>query len=276
MPEATLINVNCPAGEPSGIEVTRLGKRIYNDELKLVGEDDDRRRRYEIYGWKPGYEEIDGTDLYAVARGGSRSPRSIRPHRPRRPRDTSASGASRRCSRPAGRRREPGAESGRRARRGAPQGAHAPQRALLPPGRTGDRRRRLRRADRRAARDRGRAPRSAQRRFAHPAGRRGAVEPLPRGRAPRAMLSLGNARSEEELRAWETGSTTTSSASTSPPPNSATRPSRRSTGWRSRSPTRTGSSPAARPAATARSARTSRRTCRRSRRSRRGSRMRRP
>jgi 5'-nucleotidase len=67
MPEATLINVNCPAGEPGGVEVTRLGKRIYNDELKLVGEDSERRRRYEIYGWKPGYEEIDGTDLYAVA-----------------------------------------------------------------------------------------------------------------------------------------------------------------------------------------------------------------
>ncbi|HEY5976246.1 MAG TPA: 5'/3'-nucleotidase SurE [Solirubrobacterales bacterium] len=69
MPEATLINVNCPAGEPRGIEVTRLGKRIYNDELKLVGEEGDKRRRYEIYGWKPGYEEIDGTDLYAVASG---------------------------------------------------------------------------------------------------------------------------------------------------------------------------------------------------------------
>jgi len=68
MPEATLINVNCPAGEPEGIEVTKLGKRIYNDELKLVGEESERRRRYEIYGWKPGYEEIDGTDLHAVAR----------------------------------------------------------------------------------------------------------------------------------------------------------------------------------------------------------------
>jgi 5'-nucleotidase len=71
MPEATLINVNCPAGEPTGIEVTRLGKRIYNDELRLIDEDEDGagRRRYEIYGWKPGYEEIDGTDLYAVAQG---------------------------------------------------------------------------------------------------------------------------------------------------------------------------------------------------------------
>jgi 5'-nucleotidase len=70
MPPATLINVNCPAGEPNGIEVTKLGKRIYNDELKLVGEESDGgRRRYEIYGWKPGYEEIEGTDLYAVAQG---------------------------------------------------------------------------------------------------------------------------------------------------------------------------------------------------------------
>jgi len=68
MPEATLINVNCPAGEPSGVEVAKLGKRIYNDELKLVGEEEGRRR-YEIYGWQPGYEEIEGTDLYAVANG---------------------------------------------------------------------------------------------------------------------------------------------------------------------------------------------------------------
>jgi 5'-nucleotidase len=68
MPEATLINVNCPAGEPSGVEVTRLGKRIYNDELKLVREDGGRRH-YEIYGWQPGYEEIEGTDLSAVAAG---------------------------------------------------------------------------------------------------------------------------------------------------------------------------------------------------------------
>jgi 5'-nucleotidase len=69
MPEATLVNVNCPAGEPRGVEVTKLGKRIYNDELKLVGEEDGGRRRYEIYGWQPGYEEIEGTDLYAVANG---------------------------------------------------------------------------------------------------------------------------------------------------------------------------------------------------------------
>jgi 5'-nucleotidase len=70
MPAATLINVNCPAGEPTGIEVTKLGKRIYNDKLRLVGEESDGgRRRYEIYGWQPGYEEVEGTDLLAVAQG---------------------------------------------------------------------------------------------------------------------------------------------------------------------------------------------------------------
>jgi 5'-nucleotidase len=70
MPEATLININCPAGTPAGIEVTKLGKRIYNDELKLIGEESEGgRRRYEIYGWQPGYEEIEGTDLHAVAQG---------------------------------------------------------------------------------------------------------------------------------------------------------------------------------------------------------------
>jgi 5'-nucleotidase len=69
MPAETLINVNCPAGDPTGIEVTKLGKRIYNDELKLVEEDERGRRHYEIYGWKPGYEEVEGTDLLAVAEG---------------------------------------------------------------------------------------------------------------------------------------------------------------------------------------------------------------
>ncbi len=69
MPPETLINVNCPAGGPTGIEVTKLGKRVYNDELKLVSEDEDGRRHYEIYGWQPGFEQLDGTDLMAVSQG---------------------------------------------------------------------------------------------------------------------------------------------------------------------------------------------------------------
>jgi 5'-nucleotidase len=70
MPEATLINVNFPGVEVTGVEVTKLGKRIYNDELRLLDEaDDNGRKRYEIYGWKPGYEECEGTDLSAIAAG---------------------------------------------------------------------------------------------------------------------------------------------------------------------------------------------------------------
>ncbi len=70
MPEATLVNVNFPGVEATGVEVTVLGKRIYNDELRLLDEPDAAgRRRYEIYGWKPGYEEVEGTDLCAVAEG---------------------------------------------------------------------------------------------------------------------------------------------------------------------------------------------------------------
>jgi 5'-nucleotidase len=65
----TLINVNCPAGEPNGVEVTRLGKRLYDDELKLVDEDPEGRRRYQIYGFEPSFEDEPGTDLVAVARG---------------------------------------------------------------------------------------------------------------------------------------------------------------------------------------------------------------
>src|SRR4051812_4405876 len=66
---STLININCPAGEPTGIEVTRLGKRLYDDELKLVEEGEDSRRRYQIYGFEPSHEDEEGTDLNAVADG---------------------------------------------------------------------------------------------------------------------------------------------------------------------------------------------------------------
>lgn len=70
MDEGTLININCPAGEPSGVEVTHLGKRLYNDELTLVDEDaGDGRRRYQIYGFEPSFEDEEGSDLSAIAAG---------------------------------------------------------------------------------------------------------------------------------------------------------------------------------------------------------------
>ena len=70
MPDGTLINVNCPGGRPEGVEVCRLGKRLYDDELKLVEtEEHSGRRRYRIYGFEPSFEDEEGTDLAAVARG---------------------------------------------------------------------------------------------------------------------------------------------------------------------------------------------------------------
>lgn len=68
LPARTLLNVNVPAGQPTGVEVTSLGKRIYRDELKLDSEEDNRRR-YWIYGAYPGFHDEPGTDLAAVAAG---------------------------------------------------------------------------------------------------------------------------------------------------------------------------------------------------------------
>jgi 5'-nucleotidase len=69
LPPDTLINVNFPPGDPAGVEVTHLGKRLYNDELKLVDEDRESGRiRYQIYGFEPSFEDERGSDLSAIAR----------------------------------------------------------------------------------------------------------------------------------------------------------------------------------------------------------------
>jgi 5'-nucleotidase len=69
LPADTLLNVNCPAGPASGIEVTHLGNRLYNDEMRLVDEDPESgRRRYQIYGFEPSFEDERGSDLSAIAR----------------------------------------------------------------------------------------------------------------------------------------------------------------------------------------------------------------
>jgi 5'-nucleotidase len=68
MPEGTLLNVNCPAGEVAGARSCRLGKRIYRDSLELA-EEEGGRRRYRIYGEAPGYHHEDGTDFAAIADG---------------------------------------------------------------------------------------------------------------------------------------------------------------------------------------------------------------
>jgi 5'-nucleotidase len=66
LPPGTLLNINVPAGEVAGVEVTSLGKRIYRDELKL-DTSEGTRNRYWIYGADPGFQDDPGTDLAAVA-----------------------------------------------------------------------------------------------------------------------------------------------------------------------------------------------------------------
>lgn len=68
LPANTLLNINVPAATPAGVQVTTLGKRIYEDELKLEVEEE-HRRRYWIYGSDPGFHDEPGTDLSAVAAG---------------------------------------------------------------------------------------------------------------------------------------------------------------------------------------------------------------
>ena len=69
LPAGTLLNVNVPAGAAAGVAVTRIGKRIYRDELQLDSEDDGGRRRYWIYGEDPGFRDEEGTDIEAVRAG---------------------------------------------------------------------------------------------------------------------------------------------------------------------------------------------------------------
>jgi 5'-nucleotidase len=68
LPPGTLLNINVPCGEPTQVEVARLGKRVYRDELTLV-EEEDGRRRFRIYGDSPVHQDEPGTDLSAVAEG---------------------------------------------------------------------------------------------------------------------------------------------------------------------------------------------------------------
>src|SRR3954447_15480476 len=68
LPQGTLLNINVPAGEIQGVDVARLGKRIYQDRLDLI-EEDTGRRLYRVYGDSPVHDDEPGTDLAAVAAG---------------------------------------------------------------------------------------------------------------------------------------------------------------------------------------------------------------
>jgi 5'-nucleotidase len=65
---ATLVNVNVPPGEPRGVRVTRLGRRLYSE--KVVERQDPRGRRYFWIGaGPPAWESAEDTDYAAVHAG---------------------------------------------------------------------------------------------------------------------------------------------------------------------------------------------------------------
>ena len=69
LPPGTLLNINVPGAHPNGVEVAKLGKRVYRDELALIDEGAGRRRLYRIYGDASYEADESGTDVTAVAEG---------------------------------------------------------------------------------------------------------------------------------------------------------------------------------------------------------------
>jgi len=71
LPPDRILNVNAPnlpGPELSGTRVTRLGRRLYRDELVEV-KDSDGSVTYDIYNNPPKHHHEEGTDLLAVERG---------------------------------------------------------------------------------------------------------------------------------------------------------------------------------------------------------------
>ena len=69
LPDKTLLNVNFPGCRPEGIQVARLGRRFYRDELELVESDprQPRRHRYRVYGEEAVGDETErDTDITAI------------------------------------------------------------------------------------------------------------------------------------------------------------------------------------------------------------------
>lgn len=68
LPRDVLLNVNVPAGSIKGVQITRMGKRVYNDEL--VARLDPRGKPYYwIGGAAPTGIPDDGTDVGALHNG---------------------------------------------------------------------------------------------------------------------------------------------------------------------------------------------------------------
>ncbi|TCJ15722.1 5'/3'-nucleotidase SurE [Rubrobacter taiwanensis] len=69
LPPERILNINAPnvpRERVRGARITRLGRRVYMDELVEV-EDENGRTCYDIYNHPPHYREEEGTDFAAVA-----------------------------------------------------------------------------------------------------------------------------------------------------------------------------------------------------------------
>lgn len=70
-PRKTLMSVNAPGvayGDVTAARVTRLGRRIYNDVLRLESQEGGRRV-YRMYGEEASHHPEEGTDFEAIERG---------------------------------------------------------------------------------------------------------------------------------------------------------------------------------------------------------------
>lgn len=68
LPRDVLLNVNVPNGPIKGVQLTRMGQRVYNDEL--VARLDPRGKPYYwIGGEEPTAEPDEGTDFWTLANG---------------------------------------------------------------------------------------------------------------------------------------------------------------------------------------------------------------
>ena len=67
LPEDLLLNVNIPAGEIHGVQLTRLGTRIYKQAV--VEKVDPRGRNYFWIAGTPEWQDEEGTDHAAVSTG---------------------------------------------------------------------------------------------------------------------------------------------------------------------------------------------------------------
>lgn len=64
LPRGAFLNVNLPEGEPGGVSVARLSRRVYRDPIRAEAHADGRR--YLWVGGRPEWESAEGTDHHAV------------------------------------------------------------------------------------------------------------------------------------------------------------------------------------------------------------------